>query len=163
MRNFAVRILLLLAVCLPLRAQPPPAPAPLQSARFFHVSLTAKDKEALVSWYKEKLGFAELFRNELPEIGASVVFLQLNDYKIEIVHQESSRLVPRKKPPFHTLTQGYNCISLRVDDVDQLVTYCRAQRIPITSGPDTLSTGYKVVFIEDPEGNPVEFIQTVKK
>ena len=135
----------------------------LSDASFFHISLTAKDKEALVKWYIEKLNFKILFRNELPEIGMSVIFIGLNNFQLEIIETKNFKKNIRKNPPFNTERQGFGNISIAVYDLEIVYQELKKRNVTITNAPITLNNGFKIMFIDDLEGNDIEFIQLPKK
>jgi hypothetical protein len=135
----------------------------LSDASFFHISLTAKDKETLAKWYIEKLNFRISFRYELPELGLSVIFIALNNLQIEIIGAKEFKKNTRKNPPFHTQKQGFGNVSMAVNDLDAVYKELVKRNVTITSPPLLLNNGFKVMFIDDLEGNDIEFIQLPKQ
>ena len=110
----------------------------------------ANDVEATARFYRDLLGFEELFR--LPEEGApGYVGLMLGDSRLGLV--DSSW-------PGDTIGVAVGAgpraeLFVYVDDVDATTRRAGEVGVPVLRPPGDMPWGERVAYVEDPDGNPV--------
>lgn len=55
---------------------------------------------------------------------------------------------------------GYTHMALKVDSIEDAVTFMDEKGITITEGPVTFGNGYRSIFVRDLDRNVIEFTQT---
>jgi catechol 2,3-dioxygenase-like lactoylglutathione lyase family enzyme len=120
-----------------------PATRDSATVRYF-----ADDLDTAVTFYRQ-LGFEV-------ELRPSPVFAMLyrGDLRLLLSTPASHALVDGTMP----MSGGWNRISLRVEDLDEVIEQLRRQRVRFRSHP-TSGVGVRLAVIEDPAGNPVELFE----
>ncbi len=111
--------------------------------------LYARDPERVAGFYRELLGFAEIFR--MPDDGpAGYIGLQLEDSRLGVVDNA------------WPLDQGIDAgdkprgeLFVYVDDVDASVQTVRDAGATVIAEPVDQPWGERVAYVADPEGGPV--------
>ncbi len=52
--------------------------------RLHHFAISVPNLEETVNWYTEKLGFVPGFQYEMKDLNATVAFMTINDFRLEI-------------------------------------------------------------------------------
>jgi catechol 2,3-dioxygenase-like lactoylglutathione lyase family enzyme len=120
-----------------------PAARDSATVRYF-----ADDLDSTVAFYRQ-LGFDV-------ELRPSPVFAMLyrGDLRLLLSTPASHTLVDGTVPE----PGGWNRMSLRVDDLDEVVDRLRQQGVGFRSDP-IAGVGVRLAVIEDPAGNPVELFE----
>ena len=119
-----------------------------------HVALKVHDLEKSLAFYRDRLGFPEMMRIDKPEGGVWLVYLRITDEQfIEIFPGAENGRAP-----------GWNGnaithVCLTVDDLDAVVDQVTAAGIPLLIEKKTAIDGNRQAWIEDPDGNRIEFMQ----
>jgi catechol 2,3-dioxygenase-like lactoylglutathione lyase family enzyme len=128
-----------------------------------HVAITASSFEQSITFYK-KLGFEVLFTKDTPEIGKRLALLGLGDLKLELFWWADNI-----DHPAHRETIGNNIkeigqkhFAIRVDSITQTAEWLAKLNIAIASDPSEGDAGYKFLFIRDPDGIWIEYVQDNK-
>src|SRR6476619_2140091 len=82
---------------------------------FHHVAVTIRDLDASVAWYREVLGFEQLFREEAPERRACVMRFPNGSYGVGLVEYPT---VPFE--PFDPRHSGLDHLAFTVGSLDEL-------------------------------------------
>ena len=119
-----------------------------------HVALKVHDLERSLAFYRDKLGFPEMMRIDKPEGGIWLVYLRITDYQFVEIFPGAE----------HARAPGWNGnaithVCLTVDDLDAVVDRVVAAGIPLLIEKKTAVDGNKQAWIEDPDGNRIEFMQ----
>ncbi|MDQ0867315.1 VOC family protein [Arthrobacter globiformis] len=125
-----------------------------------HTAISVRDLATSLSFYTG-LGFEEINRAEFD--GATLVHLQLEEYALELFAYEKNRQLPPLTPGFGNDLDvlGIKHLALATDDIQgTLADLCSRgladESIEIGALPDGKA---QWVFIQDPDGLWVEFIQ----
>lgn len=119
-----------------------------------HVALKVHDLDRSLAFYRDKLGFAEMMRLDKPEGGVWLVYLRITDTQfIEIFPGAETE----RSPGWNGNAITHVC--LEVDDLDAVVDQVVAAGIPLLIDKKTASDGNRQAWIEDPDGNRIEFMQ----
>ena len=119
-----------------------------------HIALKVHDIERSLDFYRDRLGFPEMMRIDKPEGGLWLVYLRVTDAQfIEIFPGAENARAP-----------GWNGnaithVCLTVDDLDAVVDQVTAAGITLLIDKKTAIDGNRQAWIEDPDGNRIEFMQ----
>lgn len=116
-----------------------------------HVAIRVRDVETTLDFYVNKLGFSEMMR--LDRDGRLfLVYLRITDDQYLEVFPEGDR-APGKQ------ANGLNHFCLTVSDIDAVETRLGELGIPLTSEKKKVEDGNWQLWVEDPDGNRIEFMQ----
>ena len=138
-----------------------------------HFGIVVRDMDACLKFYRDLLGLQ--VRNDAVESGETMdAVLGLKDVQVRTVKMgagESGALVellefrsPREKAraPGRLCSAGPRHLALTVEHLDRLYRALSAQGIRCLSEPRPSPDGsVRLAFCLDPEGNPVELVETV--
>ena len=119
-----------------------------------HVALKVHDLDKSLAFYRDQLGFPEMMRIDKPEGGVWLVYLRITDEQfVEIFPGAENARAP-----------GWNGnaithVCLTVDDLDAVVDRVTSAGIPLLIEKKTAIDGNRQAWIEDPDGNRIEFMQ----
>jgi catechol 2,3-dioxygenase-like lactoylglutathione lyase family enzyme len=143
-----------------------------------HFAISCSDADRSIAFYRDNFGL-ELVADRVVEAGGYVeavtgvagarvriVHLRGYGFNLELLEYTEPRGDTRSREPNHA---GSAHICFVVDDVDATCDALRAKGIKVrsrdgrpqvvTGGPND---GGKCVYLEDPDGNPVELVQLVR-
>ena len=120
--------------------------------RLEHFGIYARDTEALANWYVNTLGF-RVVRTLEKEGRPPIYFLAAEgDSEIEILPTQEAHAK-------RTLNQGgFSHLGLIIDDFEETEAYLNSQGIRLEGVRDT-SNGWKIGYLQDPEGNVIELVR----
>ncbi|GLO62723.1 hypothetical protein MACH09_32310 [Vibrio sp. MACH09] len=134
--------------------------SPFKTLKPYAVTLSVEDFKGLIRWYCDKLDFTLVKEKHYPEFGTSLVLLELNGYHVELIKDAESVAGPKKDiPPAHTRFQGFTQFSLITNDIAEVRETLVARNIPLTWEFANEELGLSFIFIQDPEGNLIQFMQ----
>ncbi|HHF0522398.1 TPA: VOC family protein [Vibrio alginolyticus] len=126
----------------------------------YAVTLSVYDFNVLIRWYCDKLDFRLIKEKHYPEFGTSLVLLELNGFHVELIKDVESVPSPKKElPPAHTRFQGLTQFSFLCEDIDAVRSDLTERGIPLTWEFSNEELGLSFIFIQDPEGNLIQFMQ----
>ena len=137
---------------------------------FDHMSINVADFDGAMAWYQDKLGFDVdvSWRVEALD-GKRLAYLSYGDAVIELVaaDEKGAGLPPAKTFQDHFGRTGYGHLCFSVDDVDGMLTMLEAKGVPVFVSAQTYAldgTPYerRVGFVQDPEGNVIEFAEPLR-
>ncbi|MEM9705374.1 MAG: VOC family protein [Pseudomonadota bacterium] len=142
-----------------------------RSISFDHMSINVADFDAAVEWYTTKLGFeVDVAWRVEPLDGKRLAYLSLGDAVIELVaaDQGGIGLPAATSFPDHFGRTGYGHLCFEVVDVDGMLSSLEALGVPTFVAGETYpleGTVYerRVGFIQDPEGNVIEFAEPLSR
>jgi len=116
-----------------------------------HVTIAARDTEGLAKWYCDTFGFQVAYKNQKTP---PTLFVKLGTGSmIEIVPAND------RPPVTHELTDaGLRHLAITTDDFDGDYQALQAKGIKFSGEPRQASGGVRVVYLADPEGNPIHLI-----
>ncbi len=131
-----------------------------------HISLSVRNLDESMQWYKEHLGFQLVFSMYLSGHHARLAFMRKGDFEIEMFQHDNTKPLPpeRLDPHADQQTQGTKHLAFLVDDVEALASELRSEGVEIVTGPKVMeckeaNVREKICFIHDPNGICIEFIQ----
>jgi lactoylglutathione lyase len=115
------------------------------------VTVKVKDMEESIRFYTEFLGLSKMVRFS-PQPGVDIVFLkdELGN-KVELIHNTHE--------PEGSDVKSLVSIGFVVESVDNVLKTVNEKNIEIVRGPVETPNGQKFVYVKDPSGVEIEFIQ----
>ncbi|QFU83932.1 VOC family protein [Natronorubrum aibiense] len=131
-----------------------------------HVGITVSDLEETLPFYRDVLGLevvdrfhvgGEAFSDAVGVEDARGEFahLEAEGCRIELVEYEPEA---RGVPAAGLNQPGATHVGLAVDDLEA-VADALPEDVPTVSGPRTTESGTSIMFVRDPESNPVELLE----
>ena len=161
MNKAFVGLSLAVAVLAPIgaHAQDGPAGPGIEQSHFMSAYSVA-DIEAVTKFYVDVLDFEVV--KDVP-LGEAMHFrwLRNGNQGIELVQMANSQPGPaRGTPPAHLAVRGPGQLMLRVEDLEATKAALLAKGVtPNVDITDVGVLGIKVMFVNDPEGNPIEIVE----
>lgn len=133
---------------------------PLLDAKPYAVTISVENIDEQARWYRETLGFTEIARQLGDRNGLGYAILERRGYHIELVHDGRARSgVFRPDPPAHTTLFGVTQLVFETSDLAGLKTALAARGAILTGDVQQGPDGARSVYLRDPEGNLVQFLQ----
>jgi catechol 2,3-dioxygenase-like lactoylglutathione lyase family enzyme len=134
---------------------------PLAKVAFLWPMVSVKNLEESYAWYRDQLGFREVRRRSFPEYGTTILFMEANGVRIELIEDAKWQPVNRLNPPQHSHQQGVCQIAFKVDDIQAVLERVKSRSITIAWDLLVLDDmGFKEFFIRDNEGNIIQFAES---
>ncbi|MCX4748314.1 VOC family protein [Kitasatospora sp. NBC_01287] len=132
-------------------------PLPL---RQLSACLSVADLDACATWYHEVLGFTPIRGLALPQFDAEVVYLGNGTQVLELMRVADGIELRRPLPPNHGALHGVSQLAFYVADLAETTEELKARGAElVTEVADVPALGVKALFVRDPEGHYLEFIQ----
>lgn len=129
--------------------------------RVLHVGISVSDMDRSLKWYRDVLGFDELLKDSyVPPLSARVCFVRgCGGYQIELFQYDSPKAIPadRLDPDMDLQTIGTKHVAFLVDDMKSLKEHFLRNKVDIAH--EINMDGESVMFIRDPDGVLLEFMQ----
>lgn len=120
---------------------------------FGHIALRARDIDASLDFYCNKLGLPEVHRLYRDNGDLWLVYIRITDDQFLEVFPAGEGQAPPKEQA------GINHICLTVDDVDAVAKKLRLAGVVLTSEPSEGADGNRGAWIADPDGNRFELME----
>ena len=119
-----------------------------------HIALKVHDLDRSLDFYRDRLGFAEMMRINYPDGRLWLVYLRVTDTQfIEIFPGAENERAPGWDG--NAITH----VCLEVDDLDAVVAQVEKAGIKLLIEKKIAGDGNRQAWIEDPDGNRIEFMQ----
>lgn len=130
----------------------------------FMSAYSVADIEAVTKFYVDVLDFKVV--KDVP-LGEAMHFrwLRNGNQGIELVQMANSQPGPKRgPPPAHLAVRGPGQLMVQVEDLEATKAALLAKGVtPAVDITDIAPLGIKVLFVNDPEGNPIEIAQVTGK
>lgn len=124
-------------------------------ARFNHVAFRVRDVDRSLAFYEGVLGFREAFRVYHPDGRLGLIYVQFGpDQFVELFEGGADEHQPEPLPH----GSGYLHFCVTVEDLDAALELLRGKGLEIGE-PRTGTSGARIYFIEDPDGNKIELAE----
>ena len=117
-----------------------------------HVALRVKDIEAVLSFYRDTLGFAEMFRMKR-DGKLWIVYLRITDTQFIELFPGGTGEMPGRDDV------GLTHVCWTVDDMDAALAELEERGVPLSTPLRRGNSGNLQAWITDPEGNRIELMQ----
>ena len=119
-----------------------------------HVALKVADIRRSLEFYIDRLGFAEMMRLNNDDGSLWLVYLRITDTQFIELFTGGQGV----RAPGHEAT-AINHFCLQSDDLDVTAARLRQAGVKLTVEPKLGLDGNRQCWIEDPDGNRIEFMQ----
>ena len=122
--------------------------------RILHTSITVKDMEESIKFYRDVMGLELQSRREIPENKAEIAFLgdEESNARIELTYW--------KEKEGWTEGDELDHIAFGVPDMNEAINRFRELKVEIAMDPYTLKgSTTRIAFIKDPNGIWLEIIE----
>jgi len=128
--------------------------AGLGVAAIGHVALKVADIERSLSFYRDRLGFEEMMRLHRDDGGLWLIYLRITDTQfLELFPGGEGEQSPGRE------RTAINHFCLECDDLDTTADFLRKAGVRLTVEPKTGGDRNRQCWIEDPDGNRIEFME----
>lgn len=120
--------------------------------RFCWVTIHVKNLSESVQFYQDIIGLDVIKRmNPNPEM--EIVFLGSGETQIELIWNTKNKETNYGKD----FSLGFE-----VGSVDKMIEILKGKNIPILSGPYQPNPAIKFIYIQDPNGLKIQFVENIK-
>ena len=135
----------------------------LASVRPYSLTLSVSDLVGMTRWYENKLGMSEVARREYPDFSVSLVFLELNGFRVELIQYDKAQPgIMRPDPPAQIGFLGLTQFAFETSDLAAVRAELEAKNVPIVWQFENPDLGLRFLFIRDPERNLIQFLESIK-
>lgn len=136
-----------------------------------HVAISTPDIERLAGFYRDQLGFSEVFRLDwdighraldaitgLRDSSARIIMLSLGNACVELFeyHTPPPRAAEARRP---VCDHGITHLCLQVTDIDTEYARLCAAGMDFHCPPTAVGSGIRATYGRDPDGNVVELLE----
>jgi glyoxylase I family protein len=122
-----------------------------------HVAVRCTDLDRSVTFYQKVFGY-DVFIDNRGQPGGSTVIGLLGGVAMELVKSDPTPAAIESAKATRGAGLGHSCIAMSVEDIDATHASLKAAGLVTSDGPEQVGT-VRVVFIRDPDGALLEFIQ----
>jgi len=121
-----------------------------------HFAFEVADMDTAIAFYTEKLGLKLMFRKVDEEQGEEFALLELEGGNLELLRSLAPPAARAKPEPASPWCPH---LALVAEDMDELVARAKESGIAILDGPLHAEGLAKWIYLSDPDGNIIEYIQ----
>ncbi|MFW6256729.1 MAG: VOC family protein [Bacillota bacterium] len=118
-----------------------------------HTAYVVEDLETSIAFYSNVLGFEKLFTMRDDQGNPRIVYLKVAENQFIELFPASSINGGNKSEI------GYAHLCLEVDDIDQIASQMKEKGVTLDVEPQQGDDGNFQCWIQDPDGNKIEFMQ----
>ncbi|WP_026673291.1 VOC family protein [Alkalihalobacterium bogoriense] len=119
-----------------------------------HVSLAITDVEQSKQFYKDKLGFVEI---ERPPFDFPGIWFQIGNQQLHLIQYDLAKTLRHTQ----NIDSKDGHLAIRVASYSATLQHLQGNNIPVLEKPNSKS-GFKQIFVTDPDGNVIEFNVEIK-
>lgn len=119
------------------------------------IGIVTTDRDASCAFYGEVLGLPSLDPVRMDRF--SISRFAVGDCVLKILEFDTP---PPAKAPDGGIgdASGIRYLTISVANLDEVLAGCRAANRPVIDGPTEIRPGVSIAFVQDPDGNIVEFV-----
>ncbi|MCF7794128.1 MAG: VOC family protein [Candidatus Cloacimonetes bacterium] len=115
------------------------------------ITIHVSEMQESLKFYQNILGM-EIINEIHPNENMRIVFLKgEGEVKIELIEDKSITQLDKFSSPVS--------MGIFIDDMNEILQMLKEKKVPVKRGPISVPSGSKLLFIEDPNGVEVEFIE----
>lgn len=115
------------------------------------VTINVKDMEKSLHFYREIIGLG-INRRFKPDNDSEIIFLGDGDTKIELIY--------KSKPQNIAISEGIS-LGFEVNSIEQFNEVLKRNDISIHSGPFQPNSSIKFIYVLDPNGLKIQFVENL--
>ncbi len=119
---------------------------------FCWATVTVKDMAKSIEFYQDVLGL-QCTRKSNPNPDMELAFLGTGDTQVELIYNAKSKDVSFGKD----ISLGFV-----VDSIESVTALLQAKNIPIIAGPFQPNPFIKFIYVLDPSGLKIQFVENIK-
>lgn len=120
--------------------------------KFCWVTIHVKDMEKSLHFYQEIVGL-EINKRFKPDNNGEIVFLGGGETKVELIYDAQK----------NSITIGEDIsLGFEVDSLKKIKEVIKRNNIPIHTGPFQPNPSIKFLFVLDPNGVKIQFVENMK-
>ena len=119
-----------------------------------HTAFQVSDLEAAIKFYTSALGLRLMFSKVNAEEGEAYAFLELEGGNLELIQTLEA---PFRRSPIAAPYCPH--LAIRTDSMATTLEMVRAHSIEIIKGPLEIPGEEKWLYVSDPDGNVIEYIE----
>lgn len=121
-----------------------------------HFAFEVADLDRSIRFYRDRLGLKLISREVDEAHGEAFAFLEMEGGNIELL-----TLLDRSIEAQPASMRPSNCphLAVRTDDLDPVIALLDRQGIPVLRGPLEIPGRVRWLYVADPDGNIIEFVQ----
>ena len=133
----------------------------LSKVRPYSITFSVVHLESTAGWYIQKLGFQKVQEKSYPEFKTSLIFLEQNGYQVELIKDNSAKggMDKHPIPPAHTSVLGQSQFCFITENLNGIKSELKDREVDIEWEFANEELGAKFLFIRDPEGNLIQFLE----
>jgi len=121
--------------------------------KFCWVTINVSNMEKSLGFYKNVVGLV-VDRTMKPNPNMEIVFLGNGETKVELIYDTKNE----KLNYGNDISMGFE-----VESLDNLIEVLKIQNITVLSGPHQPNPMIKFIYVLDPDGLKVQFVENIKK
>lgn len=126
-----------------------------------HIGILTDNLQESIEFYTGVLGFSISTKMEMDEIGLSIVFVEKNGSKIELmglrnVHERAEDIKIQLGDRVLPINDH---VTFSVDDIEATVTQLKGKNVTFEMDPIELEGGMKIAYFKDPGGALIELVE----
>ena len=119
---------------------------------FCWITINVKDMEKSLNFYQEIIGL-NINRRMKPNSDREIIFLGSGETQIELIYNTK----------VDDITIGKDIsLGFEVDSIERMSEILKKKNIPIHSGPFQPNLSIKFIYILDPNGIKIQFVENIK-
>lgn len=131
-----------------------------------HIGIMTNDLQQSVEFYTDVLGFSVSAKIEMDDVGFSVIFVEKNGSKIELMGYRDE--IPKRPEGIEIKLDGSpipinDHITFSVDNIGATVTELKEKGVEFILEPIQLEGGMKLASFKDPNGMLIELVEHPKQ
>ena len=120
--------------------------------KFCWTTISVKDMNESLKFYKDVAGLP-VSRRMKPGPDMEIVFLGSGDTMVELIYDAKAGNVSFGKD----ISMGFE-----VESIDKIIEFLKNKNIPIESGPFQPNPNIKFLYVLDPNGMRIQFVENIK-
>lgn len=123
------------------------------------LGIVTKDSQKALKFYRDTLGFD--YQGDMAIPGGHMHRLMCGESMIKIVEMQKPPAVEAQGGGLQSAT-GYRYWTISVSNLSEILNTCQVAGYKIAMPETQIREGISIGFVEDPDGNWIEFLQMAK-
>jgi lactoylglutathione lyase len=120
--------------------------------KFCWATISVKDMAKSLQFYQELIGLP-VVRTMKPNPGMEIAFLGTGDTQVELIYNSKAEAVSFGKDI---------CLGFEVESLEKITGVLKSRNIPVDSGPFQPNPNIRFLYVLDPDGLKIQFVENIK-